>query len=91
MLFEFDSQKNESNIDKHKVSFEEAALIWSDPDLLVVPARHREEKRRMAIGRTYSVLFSVIHTKRGEMIRIISARRSTRKEAQLYEQRKGKR
>ena len=34
----------------------------------------------------YAVMFSVVHTKRGEAIRIISARRSTRKEVQLYEQ-----
>lgn len=91
MQFEFDPVKNDSNIRKHKVSFEEASEIWDDPNLVVIPARKRGERRRMAIGRAYSVLFSVIHTIRGDVVRIISARRSTGKEARLYEQGKGKR
>ena len=86
MIFEFDDRKNESNIEKHKVSFEEAQAIWEDPDLVVISARKRGEKRQMAIGRAYAVMFSVVHTKRGEAIRIISARHSTKKEVQLYEQ-----
>lgn len=91
MIFEFDPVKNESNIEKHKVSFEEAAGIWDDPDLVVVPARKRGEKRMLAIGKTYSILLSVVHTKRGDAVRIISARRSTNKEARLYEQGKNNR
>ena len=88
MVFEYDPLKNESNIAKHKVSFEEAAKIWNDPDLLVLPAKKRGEKRKLAIGKAYAVVFSVVHTKRGEAVRIISARRATRKEAQLYEREK---
>lgn len=86
MIFEFDKSKNESNIEKHKVSFEEVRAIWEDPDLMIVSAKKRGEKRQMAIGRAYTVMFSVVHTKRGEAIRIISARRSTKKEVQRYEQ-----
>ena len=86
MVFEFDEKKNESNIKKHKVSFEEAQTIWKDPDLMVISAKKRGEKRQMAIGRAYAVMFSVVHTKRGEAVRIISARRSTKKEVRIYEQ-----
>lgn len=86
MLFVFDENKNLSNIEKHKVSFEEAQTIWEDSDLLIAPARERGEKRCLAIGRAYSAVFSVVHTQRGESIRIISARRSTKKEVRLYEQ-----
>ena len=85
MIFVYNPDKNESNIQKHHVSFEEAAEIWKDPDLLILPARKRGEKRRLAIGKSFSILFSVIHTERGDAIRIISARRSTQKEAQCYE------
>ncbi|WP_172136097.1 BrnT family toxin [Adlercreutzia sp. ZJ473] len=91
MIFEFDESKNESNIEKHKVSFEEAQVIWEDPDLMVVSARKRGERRQMAIGRAYAVMFSVVHTKRGEAVRIISARRSTKKEVQRYEQNRSRR
>lgn len=86
MIFEFDERKNESNIEKHKVSFEEVQAIWEDPDLLVVPARKKGEKRQLAIGKAYAVVFSVVHTKRGEAIRIISARCSTEREVERYEQ-----
>lgn len=81
MRFEWDPAKNELNIEKHKVSFEEAAEIWDDPDLLIVHA-----KRLMAIGRTYAMLLSVVHTERGEdAVRIISARRATERERKSYE------
>ncbi|WP_165173478.1 BrnT family toxin [Adlercreutzia sp. ZJ242] len=91
MIFEFDEGKNGSNIEKHKVSFEEAQVIWEDPDLMVISARKRGERRQMAIGRAYAVMFSVVHTKRGEAVRIISARRSTKKEVQRYEQNRNRR
>ena len=88
MHFEFDPRKDEANQEKHHVSFNEAAQIWRDPDLVIVAAKKRGEKRKMAIGRAFTVLYSVIHTKRGEAIRIISARRSTERERRIYEQHK---
>ena len=91
MVFVFDPRKNESNIAKHKVSLEEVQAIWDDPDLLVLPARRRREKRRLAIGRAPDAIFSAIYTMRGDAIRLISARRATRKEAQLYEQSRNRR
>ncbi|MFR7754718.1 MAG: BrnT family toxin [Bacteroidales bacterium] len=91
MLFEYDEHKNELNIEKHKVSFEEAQEIWDDPDSVVFPARKRGEKRKLAIGATYTAVFSVVHTIRGEAIRLISARRATEKEVKRYEQGKNER
>lgn len=86
MRFEWDTAKNEANQLKHKVSFEEASEIWDDPNLIVVHAKKKGEKRLMAIGRTYTMLLSVIHTERNEeTIRIISARRVTEKERESYE------
>ena len=86
MRFEYDPRKDERNQEKHHVSFDEASIIWRDPDLLVLHARKRGEKRLMAIGRAFSVLYSVVNTRRGELVRIISARRSTERERRLYEQ-----
>lgn len=88
MRFEYDRDKDEANQEKHGISFAEAQEIWHDPDLMVLHAHKRGEKRLMAIGRTFAVVFPVIHTRRGQAIRIISARKSTRKEAQAYEQHK---
>lgn len=85
MRFEWDDVKAASNLEKHGVSFEEAAQIWDDPNLMVLNAKHIGDKRKLAIGRSYSVVFSVIHTERGDAVRIISARRATQKERATYE------
>lgn len=86
MRFEWDPAKNEANMREHKVSFEEATEIWNDPDLMVLHAKRKGEKRLMAIGRTYAMLLSVVHTECGEgTVRIISARRTTEKERKNYE------
>lgn len=88
MYFEYNSRKDEANQEKHHVSFDEAAQIWHDPDLVIIAAKKRGEKRKMAIGRAFTVLYSVVHTTRGDAIRIISARRSTERERRIYEQHK---
>ena len=88
MRFEYDGIKDAQNQEKHHVSFAEVRRIWDDPDLLVLHAKRRGEKRLMAIGSAFAVVFSVVHTKREEVIRIISARRASEKEARLYEQHK---
>ena len=85
MRFEWDDAKAESNLEKLGVSFEEASQIWEDPNLMVLSAKRIGEKRKLAIGRSYSVIFSVIHTERGDAVRIISARRATQKERTTYE------
>lgn len=86
MRFERDPEKSEGNMQKHKVSFEEAIEIWDDPDLMVVHAKKKGEKRLMAIGRTYAMLLSVVHTEGGEeTIRVISARRATEREKKSHE------
>ena len=89
MRFEYDPRKDEENQRKHHVGFVEASEIWLDPNLVVLHAKKRGEKRLLAIGRTYSILCSVIHAKRGDAIRIISARRATERERRVYEQHRG--
>lgn len=91
MIFEYDKVKNELNKEKHKISFEEAQKIWDDPNLIVLPAKKRGEKRKLAIGRYCAMLFSVVYTEREIVIRIISARRATAKEVRYYDQRKDER
>ena len=85
MEFEWDERKAELNLQKHGVSFEEVVAIWNDSDLLIVPARHRSEKRFLAIGKAYIATYTVVHTERGNAIRIISARLATEKERRTYE------
>ena len=84
MIFEFDPSKNTLNQAKHGISFEEAQSIWNDPDLIILHGKKKGEKRFLALGEAYSVIYTVVHTKRGDAIRIISARKTTQKEALYY-------
>lgn len=85
--FEWDSEKAEANVVKHGVTFEEASTVFLDLDYLLV--RDSETTNRfVAIGMSgrARVLF-VVHCERGERVRIISARRATRRERESYERR----
>ena len=83
--FEWDDTKADSNLDKHGVSFPEAATVFADPwavylddgsgtDTIVVIGMSIRER-----------LLFVVHVERRERDRIISARRATRPECEVYE------
>ena len=89
MEFEWDPEKAARNLDKHKVSFSEAATVFGDPLSVTVPdPDHSEgEDRYITIGMSDSNrLLMVAHTERGDRIRIISARGLTRAERQAHEE-----
>ena len=89
MTYEWDPVKATANLRKHGVSFEEAASVFLDPAALTFldPDHSEDEERAITIGRSARdrVLF-VAHTERGERLRIISARRATRREQDHYEE-----
>lgn len=90
--FEWDPAKAKENLRKHKVSFERAAQIFLDPNMLSIEdEEHSEEEDRwITLGRDKSgTLFVVHHTFRevdadNFNVRIISARKPTRGEAKQY-------
>ena len=85
--FEWDSKKAASNHRKHGVTFEEAASVFLDEDALTFedPDRSGVENREITIGFSarQRVVF-VSHCLRGTRIRLISARRGTRREREQY-------
>ena len=83
--FEFDPGKSRANLEKHGIDFVEAQRLWSDPDLLEVPARTEDEPRFLVIGKILDKHWSGVVTHRGRKIRIISVRRSRTEEVVLYE------
>ena len=89
--FEWDPAKAESNEQKHGVSFEEAkTAFWDEHGLLLEDPEHPSgEERFVLLGLSRSLrLLVVVHTlRRGDVIRIISARRATRHEAKQYQSR----
>jgi uncharacterized protein len=86
--FEWEPAKADANLRKHGVSFEEARSAFFDPLHLVRPDRaHSFGEERFALF-GYSEeghALVVIHTEGADSIRIISARRMTRREARDYE------
>ena len=89
LTFEWDKRKAASNRRKHSVTFEEATTVFGDPLSLTVadPLASRGEHRFVIIGLSHkSRLVVVVHTERGDNIRIFSARRATRREKIAYEE-----
>ena len=97
--FEWDETKNLSNRRKHGVSFEDACQVFRDPLCVSVQDRVESgELRWQTLGLVEGLLLlTVAHTVREELedgtlvdvIRIISARRATRKERRRYEEENG--
>jgi len=88
LTFEWDPLKARSNVAKHRVGFEEASTVFGDPLSLTIPdPEHSEtEKRYVTMGIAFTgKLLVVVHTDRGNNIRIISARRASRRERKSYE------
>ncbi|HEX6044764.1 MAG TPA: BrnT family toxin [Pyrinomonadaceae bacterium] len=89
MEFEWDLRKAKSNLRKHDISFEEASSVFSDMLSAVYqdPDHSAHEKRYLIIGASVQGrLLNVAFADRGERIRIISARKVTRREKKLYEE-----
>ena len=85
--FAWEPRKARLNWRKHRVTFEEAVGVFSDPlSLTDRDHRHASEERFFTIGRTAQArLLVVVHTDQGEAIRIISARQATTRERKDYE------
>ena len=86
MKFEWDENKNKSNINKHGISFQLAAKVFQDDHVIILPDEFHsgDEERNIAIGMVEKVLY-VVFTERTDAIRIISARRATKFEVMLYD------
>ena len=91
LLFEGDPKKAIRNLKGHKVSFDEASTAFRDPLSMTIddPIHSQEEARTVLIGNSQQGrLLVVVHTERGDRIRIISARLATKRERLDYEENK---
>jgi uncharacterized DUF497 family protein len=89
LTFEWDSRKARSNVSKHGVSFDAAATVFGDARSLTIPDPDHStaEQRQITMGQAFNgQIFVVVYTERGDNIRIISARRASRRERKFYEQ-----
>jgi len=90
MEFEWDTEKEEENLRKHKISFGEAATVFGDALTITIrdPDHSIDEDRYITVGMSSGRRpLMVAHTERGDRIRIF-ARELTRSEREAYEEEK---
>lgn len=85
MYFLYDAAKDASNQEKHGIGFGGGRGLWNDRGLVEMAAKKRGERRRMVIAKMGGVCWTAIIAYRGIAVRIISVRRSTKKEARFYD------
>lgn len=84
--YEADPAKAASNLVKHGVSFDEAVTCLLDPQALVMEDDAEDEERWVLVGRNErGRLLTVVYTMRGDVPRLISARKATAREKKDYE------
>jgi len=89
MIFRWDKKKASNNLKKHGIDFQEAATVLDDPLSTTFPDQDHSlhEKRYLTIGLSKGKqLLVVAHTEDGDIVRIISARRATKRERRFYEE-----
>ena len=86
--FKWDDAKAETNLRKHKISFQAASRVFNDPLVLLEQDLSEDygEDRFLAVGRVDGALMTVVYTERGDCIRIISARKANSHEQRAYDQ-----
>ncbi len=73
--FEWNVNKRNTNLEKHKLVFEDAIKIFNNTQVEHVPSDYRGEKRRVIIGELDRLMIMVVWTLMGTTKRIITARK----------------
>lgn len=87
--FEWDDEKDQANLKKHKIGFDEATTVFTDPFSLTIPdsVHSTSEQRYIDIGNSARGRVPVVvYTERGSNIRMIGCRKATLSERKLYEE-----
>jgi len=84
---EYDADKDSINRFKHRLPLAFGERIFADPDHVIVPTIRigDEEERYKAIGLVSGKLYTAIHVWRGNVVRMISVRRSNAREQRDYD------
>ena len=85
MQFEWDEAKRQTNLHKRRLDFADAEIIFSGATFMFEDDRFEYgEDRYIALGLLKGQVIVIAHTERNELIRIISMRKATKYEQQLY-------
>jgi uncharacterized protein len=89
MKFEWNATKARSNLEKHKVYFEDASTVFGDPlSITIDDLQHSsQEDRLITIGCSANMkVLVIVHVDTFDTVRIISARKATKHERRQYEE-----
>lgn len=89
MDFEWDEKKAKANLKKHRVGFDKATTVFTDPFSITIhdPDHSADEQRYLDIGSSdKGRVLVVIYIERDSNIRIVSCRKATPSERKLYEE-----
>ncbi len=86
-MYEWDEAKRESNLKKHLLDFDDADLVYENPNKVTFVEIDRGEPRWRDIARVEpsGFVLSLVYTFRGYNIRIISFRKASRRERRIYD------
>ena len=90
MDYQWDPEKAASNLTKHGVDFADAVGVFEDEWALTIREEYVEDEQRFAtLGTDFlERVLVVVYTYRGAEIRLISARKATRRERRVYERKR---
>lgn len=91
MEIAFDADKDEINRFKHRLSLAFGKRVFADPQVAIIPTIRigDEEERYKAIGWVDGNLYTAVHVWRGDIVRMISVRRSNAGERRDYDRHAG--
>lgn len=85
LYFEWDDVKNQRNIEKHGIDFDDAIAVFVGVTVVRVNDKfYGDEIRQIALGEADGDVLAIIFTMRGDVCRIISARKASRHERRTY-------
>ncbi len=86
-MYEWDESKREANLRKHGLDFDDADIVYENPNKVTFSIVGRGESRwlDLALVVTNGTVLALVYTVRGYNIRIISFRKASRKERRIYD------
>jgi uncharacterized DUF497 family protein len=87
MTYQWDDDKATANLRKHGIDFADAVSVFSDDLAITIPDERFDEERFITVGMdAFGRVLVVVYTWREDEIRVISARKATRRERKQYEE-----
>ncbi len=86
-MYEWDEAKRQANLRKHGFDFDDADMVFENPNKITFLMEGRGEERWLdiALVETGGIVLALVYTVRGYNIRIISFRKASRKERRIYD------